>query len=93
MSEREQIALVDQLRALPAETEWLEFKRNRHEPQELGEYLSALSNAACLASQPRGYQKRRNVHNLLQELRRAGKLDNRGSRGQPAWYPLEGARR
>ena len=34
-------------------------------------------------------QKRRKVHNLLQELRRVGKIDNRGSRGQPAWYPIE----
>ena len=55
MSEREQIALIDRLRALPTETEWFEFKRNRHEPQALGEYLSALANAACLAGQPRGY--------------------------------------
>ena len=26
-----------------------------YEPQELGEYLSALANSACLAGQPRGY--------------------------------------
>lgn len=55
MSERERIALIDRLRALPTETEWFEFKRNRYEPQQLGEYLSALANAACLAGQPRGY--------------------------------------
>jgi len=55
MSEREHIALIDRLRALPTETEWFEFKRNRYEPQALGEYLSALANAACLSGQPRGY--------------------------------------
>jgi len=55
VSEGERIALIDRLRSMPTETEWLELKRNRHEPQELGEYLSALANAACLASQPRGY--------------------------------------
>ena len=55
MTERERIALIDRLRALPTETEWFEFKRNRYEPQLLGEYLSALANAACLAGQPRGY--------------------------------------
>lgn len=55
MSEREHIALIDRLRALPTETEWCEFKRNRCSPQEIGEYLSALANSACLASQPRGY--------------------------------------
>jgi ATP-dependent DNA helicase RecG len=49
------IALVDRLRALPTETEWLEFKRNNADPQQIGEYLSALANEACLRSQPRGY--------------------------------------
>jgi hypothetical protein len=33
-------------------------------------------------------QKRRKVHNLLQELRRAGKIDNRGTRAKPAWYAV-----
>lgn len=55
MSGSELVALVDRLRALPSETEWLEFKRNHHEPQAIGEYLSALANSACLASQARGY--------------------------------------
>jgi ATP-dependent DNA helicase RecG len=55
VTERERIALIDRLRALPTETEWFEFKRKRYEPQQLGEYLSALANAACLAGQPRGY--------------------------------------
>jgi ATP-dependent DNA helicase RecG len=49
------IALIDCLRALPKEREWFEFKRNHYEPQVLGEYLSALANAACLAGEPRGY--------------------------------------
>ena len=48
-------ALLDRLRAEPRETEWLEFKANRHEPQVLGEYLSALANSACLLGVPRGY--------------------------------------
>jgi len=55
MTNGELVALVDRLRALPSETEWFEFKRNRHDPKNLGEYLSALANAACLANQPRGY--------------------------------------
>jgi len=55
VSERVRIALIDRLRALPTETEWFELKRNRYEPQQLGEYLSALANAACLSGQPRGY--------------------------------------
>ncbi len=49
------VKLVGRLRALPTETEWVEFKRNRYESQLLGEYISALANSACLANQPRGY--------------------------------------
>ena len=32
-----------------------------------------------------GEQKRRKVHNLLQELRRAGRIANQGSRQEPRW--------
>lgn len=55
MNNTELIALVDRLRREPREVEWLEFKENWHEPQVIGEYLSALSNSACLAGRPRGY--------------------------------------
>lgn len=48
-------ALLDRLRAESRETDWLEFKANRYEPQMLGEYLSALANSACLLGMPRGY--------------------------------------
>ena len=49
------ITRIDQLRGQPTEMEWLEFKRNRCEPKQLGEYLSALANSACLAGQRSGY--------------------------------------
>lgn len=55
MSVRGDIDLVDRLRALPGETEWLEFKHNHYESQLLGEYLSALANAACLKNEAYGY--------------------------------------
>ncbi len=55
MNPQDLIALVDRLRALPTETEWLEFKRNYAEAQQVGEYLSALANEACLQNQARGY--------------------------------------
>jgi ATP-dependent DNA helicase RecG len=48
-------ALLDRLCAEPRETEWLEFKTNRFEAQALGEYLSALANAASLLGKPRAY--------------------------------------
>ena len=47
--------LLRQLCALPKETEWLEFKVDFANPDEIGEYISALSNAAVLANKPCGY--------------------------------------
>lgn len=55
MTSADLIALVDRLRALPTETEWLEFKSNHVDPQEIGEYLSALANEAALCQQPQGH--------------------------------------
>ena len=40
------LGILAELRKLPRETEWAEFKHNRAEPDEIGEYLSALANAA-----------------------------------------------
>jgi ATP-dependent DNA helicase RecG len=47
--------LIERLRALPSETEWVEFKENNYEPQIIGEYISALSNAACLHDRDKAY--------------------------------------
>jgi ATP-dependent DNA helicase RecG len=56
MSENELIKIVDELRALPKEKEWFEFKHNKQLPnKEIGEYISAISNSACLCDQPSGY--------------------------------------
>jgi ATP-dependent DNA helicase RecG len=46
---------LDSLLVLPTETEWLEFKHNKAEPEEIGEYLSALSNSAVLHDQQRAW--------------------------------------
>lgn len=40
--------LVRECCKLPKETGWVEFKENKAEPVEIGEYISALSNAAAL---------------------------------------------
>lgn len=40
---------------LPTETEWLEFKQNNANPEDIGEYISALSNSAVLHDQPRAW--------------------------------------
>jgi ATP-dependent DNA helicase RecG len=47
--------LVGELCALPHETEWVEFKVNNTDQQEIGEYLSALANAAALNSKAFAY--------------------------------------
>jgi predicted HTH transcriptional regulator len=47
--------LVRELCRLPKETEWVEFEENKAEPGEIGEYLSALSNAAALAGKAFAY--------------------------------------
>lgn len=49
------VGLVAELRKLPAETEWIEFKENNDNPQEVGEYLSALSNTAALCGKTHAY--------------------------------------
>ncbi|MEX0601053.1 MAG: ATP-binding protein [Gemmatimonadota bacterium] len=48
-------SLVHELCALPRETEWVEFKVNEAEPQEIGEYISALANAAALVGKAFAY--------------------------------------
>jgi predicted HTH transcriptional regulator len=46
-SVQELIELLKRLQNLSKECEWVEFKENNSNPQEIGEYLSALSNSAC----------------------------------------------
>ena len=47
--------LVRELCQLRHETGWVEFKHNNADPQEIGEYLSALANSAALAGKAQGY--------------------------------------
>jgi len=47
--------LVDELRKLPEEPGWVEFKENNSNPEEIGDYLSALSNTAALQGKANGY--------------------------------------
>jgi predicted HTH transcriptional regulator len=46
---------LESLLALPQETEWVEFKHNYTDPEQIGEYLSALSNSAALHDQTRAW--------------------------------------
>ncbi len=47
--------LIEDLRALPKESEWVEFKVDNTNPQIIGEYISALSNSANLENKEYAY--------------------------------------
>lgn len=47
--------LVRELVKCRTETPWLEFKHNNDNPQEIGEYISALSNAAAVEGKANAY--------------------------------------
>lgn len=49
------VALVDHLRALPAETGWVEFKENNIDPDRIARTVCAMANTACLDEQPIAY--------------------------------------
>jgi len=53
--ESDLIGILSELRKLPAETEWVEFKQNNEKPDEIGEYLSALANSAALSGKASAY--------------------------------------
>jgi ATP-dependent DNA helicase RecG len=55
MIQAELVTLLHRLVDLPQETEWAEFKHNDGHPEEIGEYISALSNSAALHQQERAY--------------------------------------
>lgn len=57
MTQEELKKLLDELRALPTETEWVEFKqaKNTFNFNDIGEYFSALSNEANLKGKDCGW--------------------------------------
>ena len=55
MEKQELINLLDRLISLSKENEIVEFKKNFHSKEEIGERISAISNSACLLNQPYGY--------------------------------------
>lgn len=91
MNTAELHALIDRLRAEPRETEWMEFKANRYEPQLLGEYLSALSNSACLHGKPRGYVVfgiEDETHNVVGTTFDPAAEKGKGNQSLPLWLSL-----
>jgi ATP-dependent DNA helicase RecG len=48
-------SLLAELRHLPTETEWVEFKQSYQDYEELGEYIAALANSAALTGKTYAY--------------------------------------
>ncbi len=55
MTEQELHKIIERLLKLPKECEWAEFKLNLKTEDEIGKYISALSNGACLQNEHFGY--------------------------------------
>ena len=47
--------IINEMRLHLYEMPWIEFKQNNQNPQEIGEYISALSNTAALFNQEHAY--------------------------------------
>jgi len=47
--------LLEELCVIDSEKAWLEFKQNYNNHEDIGEYISALSNGACIEDKQYGY--------------------------------------
>ena len=59
--------LIKSLIALPHEYEWLDFKESWFSKDEIGEYISAISNGAALCGREFGYIVW-GIHNSMHEI-------------------------
>jgi len=66
-TQKELEILLREFLKLPAETEWLEFKENYHDPEGIGKYISGISNSACMERRQYGYMVF-GVHDKTHEL-------------------------
>ncbi|MCF0248518.1 MAG: putative DNA binding domain-containing protein [Synergistes sp.] len=73
---------VNELRAYKSEREWFEFKENRYEPRELGEYISAMSNSAAYEGKAYAYFIW-GVQDVTHELTGTKFDPNRNVKGEP----------
>src|ERR1051326_7951843 len=55
LSESHLAPLLESLRTLPQETEWVEFKVDNKRPDDIGANISALSNSAVLLGKEAAY--------------------------------------
>lgn len=55
MTQQQLQDLLRTLLELGPEAEWIEYKTNMAKPEDIGEYISALSNAAALLGKEKAY--------------------------------------
>lgn len=55
MTSEELQHILDELCLLPTETEWVEFKTNKADPEDIGRYISALANSAALCGKEKAW--------------------------------------
>jgi len=55
MTDKEYKTIIADIQASPKECEWVEIKENNANPEEIGEYISALANGAAYMGQSKGY--------------------------------------
>lgn len=55
MNDLELNMLLDNIREIPQENQWVEFKENNFGGEDIGKRVSALANSACLHGQIYGY--------------------------------------
>lgn len=81
-------ALLDELLALDDETEWVEFKHNNANPEEIGEYISALANSAALHGQETAYMAwgvENGTHDVLGTTFKPRKSKGKGNEDMEPW--------
>jgi predicted HTH transcriptional regulator len=55
MNEQEFKLILSDILASPKECEWVEIKENNYNPEDIGEYISSLSNGAAYVGLSKGY--------------------------------------
>lgn len=61
------VRLIQELRHLPDETPWLEFKHNNYNPEMIGKDICALANAATLNEKNYAYMVW-GIHNVTHDI-------------------------
>ena len=88
MTDAQLSALLVELTSLSDETEWVEFKHNNANPEEIGQYLSALANSAALHDRETAYLVwgiEDGTHNVVGTTFKPRKAKGKGNEDLEPW--------